>query len=348
MAIIFILIGNWVINWLRGGKKNANFTIFNPLMIILMFVFAVGYELYWAHRTFAMLGSFVPGVIQDVKTGELFLTLSMLFSANFSQAVPLWASFVRMFWLVAIYIFGALLTLGKLIWHRSLQVIEIKEIGSILGIGVMASVAMLLAPQGNQFHRFIMYGSIVITPLILRFVFGYLGKWSTTVLGFFVAICLLLVFPTFLVYNGSIVTTAFYPNEVATGEFLEMAFDKGNSVTTFSASMESGPKLSYYYTPDTLIQAPPLYTASKDEFGLWQQIDGLTNKFIDWETKKDYGLASYRDYAIFISSDLMKLPFKHLFGVSADDSHWILMEEKLVTNTLRVYDNGNIRVYVAP
>lgn len=347
MAILFIMMGIWVTHRVRRNRIAGPLTTFSPWLFVIMVGFSLGYQVLWAVRTMRMLVSFLPGLIDDIITGELFLTMRLLFAANVTSKVPIWASITRTFWLGFIYVYGAFLAVAKVFWPRKSPAVEVKEMGAIFGIGVMALLAMLLAPQGNQFHRFIMYGSIVAVPFVVRVFFKTGERWRRAVLLFLISICFVLMLPTFLAHNGSVVTSAFLTHEARAGEYLEEAYYPNTSqLTTFSVSIESGAKLTYYYLPESPTKSPPLYTTMRNEEGQFGYVSALRDNFLDWDDTAQYTLPNYGGSAVYISSELMKLPYYHLFEVASDDPRWGQLEQDLIDLSLRVYDSGNIRLYV--
>ncbi|MDO8579234.1 MAG: hypothetical protein Q7R50_08695, partial [Dehalococcoidales bacterium] len=139
----------------------------------------------------------------------------------------------------------------------------------------------------------------------------------------------------------------FYPFEADAGQFLASTYRRGQDLTVFNLSFESGSKLTYYYLQDMAIKAPPLYTTLKNTQGLWTEVDGLAGNFTDWKSTASTLYPNFGGNAIFLDSELEKLPYYHLLNVSPTDPGWMALREQLSRGG-RVYDNGDIQIYVPP
>lgn len=337
LLLFFVLLGMYFVQRL-GNKRLVNIRI-----LMLSITLPLAYEILWAIRTMSLVTGMVPKIISDFTSGESLLALDMLSQSNIGGAVPLWANVTRIFWWVFLYGLGTALAVGWLAKRTKLDSINSKVVGGLVGVILLGATATIVSYQGHQFHRLILYGSIFTAPIILGF-FLKIGKnWKKLFFVSLAVLCILLAFPSFIINNDNITVSAFYPHENSVGQFLAFSCGNGSGVLLFSPSVESGPKTAYYYVPEAVFANPPLFTAMKDENGLWQETNKNLVNFESAAQALSQGLVQRR--AIYMDDLGMRVVYQHIFGTDPNAEGWRMQDETLRASQNKVYENGFDELY---
>ncbi len=309
-----------------------------PLSTIGLFVVMVGaWALFYASTTFKSIVNLGPYFVSLVKRGEIFFYIYTLGVANAGGDVPLWASAVRLFWLVALYVLGGLLALLNLTRLQRLDSRERDYSGALLGIGVMVALAALAGGTGDQASRYVEYGGFFAVPIVLAFMSRAVPQRLRVALvlpAFF-----LLSMPTFLAYHGRATLNAFYPAERRSAEFLVSRSPR----TEEELNIFTGTRELYYYSyylPKSTFKLTPWGVQKRADIQfVWNSIDSLVAAFV---TGSSIGT---QENAVFIFSQAFPLTYQHLNGISSNDPRWLRVKARLADTNL-FYNNGHVQMYL--
>ena len=333
LAVIGVLGGLYLVRAASGQRMSTASTI------ALFLVMTGAWLMYYAVRTFGDVTGMVPVAAHLVKEGDIFFYAFTLGAANTGGAVPLWATAVRLFWLVTIYVLAALLAVLNLTRLRGMGRGERDFTGALLGIGVMAAIAALVSGSGDQIARYIEYGAFFAVPIVLVFISRAVSRrfsLALVVIPFF-----LLSLPTFLAFHGQIALSSYYPEEHRAAEFLRSRYeDAGDDLVLFVGLRDL--HLYVYYFPTNTLNATIFGSLKRsDRELLWQDANTLVSGFM---FRPGPGPPPKN---VFILSEAFSLTYEHLFGVSPEDPRWLEITARLETaNTF--YDNGMVQMYVQP
>jgi hypothetical protein len=331
VAFIAILGGLYSVR-LANGQRTP------PLSTIGLLLVMVGaWALFHAGTTFTNIVSLGPYFVSLVKRGEIFFYIYTLGVANAGGDVPLWASAVRLFWLVAVYVLAGLLALLNLTRLQRLDGRERDYSGALLGIGVMAVIAALVGGTGDQASRYVEYGGFFAVPIVLAFMSRAVPQRLRVALvlpAFF-----LLSLPTFLAYHGRVTLNAFYPAERRSAEFLVSHSPR----TEEDLNIFTGTRELYYYSyylPKSTFKLTPWGVQKRADIQfMWNSIDNLVAAFV---TRSSIGA---RENAVFTFSQAFPLTYQHLNGISSNDPRWLGVKARLADTNL-FYNNGHVQMYL--
>ncbi len=328
--LFFIMLGIYVVQKLdRTNAEKA------PSLIIFL-VFPLAWAMYWAIITFQSLTGTFPKVLADLAEGkDVLWFLTMMQQANVGERLPLWANISRLFWWVLIYGFGSILGLWNLLRLKKLSPMEKRAIGVLLGIIMISVVSTLASGGGARFDTYILYGAFAAVPILLWFLLSLRNRIRKYALICLVILFFTLSFPTFLSHNNMIEFDAWYPEEHASGEFLESNFAEAGKVHLFGGEWVQ--LLTNYYVPSASFHTVHSVLYMKDETGLWAEIEKLSTGYEDLA-------GSLGGEVIFIWSKRLMLPYQHFFGVTPEHPNWQELRDKLSYDD-KIYDNGNVQMF---
>lgn len=303
--------------------------------VTLFLVLPVAWEAYWAVHTLGALARTVSQLTENLSRGDLFFYTANVAPAN-TASVPLWVSGVRLLWWALLYGAGPLVALVVLLSAKGLTRTEGKLAAVLLGVLVLSVGGTVLSPGGQQFFRYVMYGSLFAAPLVL----GFVCRWRVRR---FVLPALALVFfatslPTFLAHNSTISTAAFHPSEVAAGRFLRFATGgESDEVQLFGQSYTSD--VAYYYNLDSSYVPEFQLAEIKDAADLREHMRKYVEGFLS-----EHGPQNPYRYPVYLSSQREVALTQHVLGVAPDDPLWSEVSLGLA-QAGRVYDSGRIQIY---
>jgi hypothetical protein len=192
-------------------------------MLVFCGVVPWAWQLYWAVPVLERVVDVFRQVMGSVREqGISFFYSYFLDVARINTAeVPAWASFVRLFWLASVYVIGTLIALTYLTKPDRIAVRFQLAAVWVVAVGLVTVVGMVLVPGGEQLERYMYFGSYFLLPILIGAAVGSLGKRPAALL----TACVLasLAVPTLLVYGNQVGTFSYYPQQRATGLFLQSA-----------------------------------------------------------------------------------------------------------------------------
>lgn len=210
-----------VITHLRGplGFRMAPRLVDYSLSMVL-FSLPVIWFLFWFDSTVSTYLSYIPDLIRvlaDGGSGDQLLNLRLISSSNV-VGIPQWANITRLGWMVGMLVIAPMASIWVLV--RSSNFTPSMRICAIwlLAIVLINGAALLTSRGGEDFRRFLLYGSLLGAPMLIMMVRQYLGDRIGLAA---VAVALLVVaVPTFLVNGNLVSTTSYYAEQQAAGVFL--------------------------------------------------------------------------------------------------------------------------------
>lgn len=328
VLLLLVLVGMYLVQRLRKATPVAISTL------CLFAVIPVAWEIYATVRTLPMLADYTSKIAGDIAGGTFLNWVPLLAESNVGERFPLWVGVIRMSWWAAIFGLGSLLVLRNLLRVRELSLMERVELGGLLGVIMLAALATLVAPGGERFIHFLHYAAFFTVPVLVRTSL-YLGK-RIKGYGFalLVILCLVISFPTFLVFNNKIGTDAFYSYEMTSGEFLERSYGNGEGLTVVNPCIPAT-----YYLPGAHSEMGYWYATNvgnEDEF--WQKIDAIVGAYS----------TSRGGHALFMVVDRLEVTGESVVGISPTDPRWQGIEDEIgdsLMDTSRIYDNGHVQTY---
>ena len=356
----FILAGIYLL------QKAAKKSVVRPSTIVLFLVLFLAWEMYFSIRFFGDLIGLTPTFIAGfVDPGRGLPSISGSATGHVGEAIPLWASLTRLFWLALIFGVGAILEIWNLVKAKRLDSNQVLETGGLLGITFFAIASFVAVPQA-QWARFMVLAPLFTIPIILRFLSGFsrhngLSQWnilpensgrSSNPNGFrkspanfggwfrrHVFTLLIIVFfvlslPTFLVTHERVLTPIVYSYEMKGGEFIESAYG-GEGLNIFSTTTTL--LILTYYMPEAEFQGKPVTgdaTGKEDLLPtLLVNMDTLLRNFQNQEGN-----------AIFVLSSRFILPGHIAAEIEPTNLEWVERVNRLAENN-KIYDNGYIEIY---
>jgi uncharacterized membrane protein len=327
LYFIFVLLAIYLMQ--KVGKMSlVNFSI-----ILLFGTVFMAWEIYGAIGTFSHLAEFPLKFLDDLSEGHFgaFEYFSVLAGANVGEGFPIWANITRIFWWLAIFVFGLVLALKNLFAMQKLDLAGKRDTYALIGVAILSGVLILITPSGGQFYRYLVYAGFFAVPIIIGFFLRFRPRRRKIILGCAATLFLLLSVPTFLAHHNTISTSAIYPHECAAGEFLQStAYVQSEDMTTFSGAGTAS--VLEYYVPNAHLHFDPSWVMSEDEFH-----EGLDSLVTGFEKQQDPS-------GIFVFSKKLTLRYEHLFGITADDPAWTELRE-MVSHENEFYDNGYVQMY---
>ena len=254
--------------------------------------------------------------------GSFFSQLTTYYSSKVGGSLPLWVSYVTLFW----EIFFALPALAGLL------LLLTRKKNLTPGSAFLCWCLVGLVPYG-----LLLAGGVVYITVLLVSIPVFTAPLITLVTGRrkepVIALSLLLLvlsLPTFLAYNRNTETYKFYPQDTAMNDYLMYRFASISGSTIIPTGIEP---LTFIDTNTTILNLGiPTATTPKQLWASWNatlaQLDGTRGT----------------DVALVFSARSV-LPWVSLMGITPTDSHWVQIESNLELHN-RIYDNAEALIYV--
>ena len=302
-------------------------------------LFLLGWLLYSQFAFGSIVYNFRDG-LGIIASGSILNYAILGASSRVGSNVPLWAVFVRFFWMVSVYVIGVGICAFQLIQLRfKVRQLSLEMVG-ILAVISLTVLATFGFPRGEQVQRFFLYAPFFTVPLTVKFVKrhvfnkGLSGKKVICVL-FTIA---LLSFPTFLVQYSDVVTNTLHQEDISAAQFLMPSFGNGHGLVVFSGNNEiflyQLPEASNRYVTEFT------YTNGNSTQQLWATLDNMIN---------DFQAPNFMNNPkVFVLSDWFYILPEHYLGINASDPNWATVRERLDVSN-RIYDSsgdGHTQIYV--
>jgi hypothetical protein len=341
---IFAFVGIYIMQQI--SKK---MTYSRSLLIFCVVIFLT-WEMYWATRMFSGLAGHTQDLIAAFSNPlERLLPIFNTTTASLGESTPLWASLTRIFWLVVIFVFGAILGIKNLFRYKKLDLKETLETGGLWGVLIFAAVCIFAFPGGTQQSRVLMYASLFTVPIIIRFITNMkesnmipqstninkylIIPWNKVIKYSIVMIYLVVLvmsLPTFLVNHSDVDNLSVYKYEHSAGEFVETHYDD-RSLSFISDILTV--YTSVYFVPDAEFASlpQPWEIASGQE--LWTKSNNLL-----------YELQSSSNTAIFVFTERFDQAYRSAEYYEEFSTEWIEFINILSRNDM-IYNNNHSQVY---
>jgi hypothetical protein len=329
--VVFLLVGMWLVAYARRGLKEPSpiSTLF-PICIIFLTTWLV----YAAVQTFDGLVSVSAEISGNLQRGQFLRQLFILGRTNVGVQVPVWATTLKLFWLVLLLGVGTVVALPGLRRLQSLRSVEARALGALVGIILLSVLATLVSTAGSEFLRYPLYAPLVTAPLLLLAISRLYAGWRRLGLGVVVLSLVALAVPTFLVHYPTVRMDMFYPYEAAPAQMLARYGDSTDLSLT-------APALGYVpyvaYLPNAQYAGTPIQSDLKDKDGVWAHLDDQVDNFIGGTDER---------VNIYVLSRRPRVFYRHNFGIPLDDPRWDAIRGRL-EGQAAVYHNGFVTLYEA-
>ena len=308
----------------------------------LSFVLPLAWLIYWTVITFPKLVNFGDSFIKDLVSGNFLSWIPFLYQANVSEAFPLWANAIRLFWWALIFGLGTVLVLKQLFHRNRLTINERFIAGGLVGVIIFTIGTTLNTPGGERFVHFLQYAGFFTIPALVASSLSTGKRIKRYGFILLVIVYLVISLPTFLVSNNKISTDKVYPHEIAYCKFLERSFGTGEGLTISNPAAGED-----YYLPDASLKAGSFWSLTEVEM-YWQSKNDALFEFL---LARPAGTN-----VVFIMNDRVKAAVDYTYGIKPTDTHWQQLEQSLQSANIvidnkslqgpdRIYDNSYINVY---
>jgi len=328
--LFFLLLGMWLVTYAQRGRRES----FPSSTILLYAVVPAAWLIYTTVQTFGSLVHVSAEISGNLQRENFLRDVFMIGGSNFGAQVPLWATILKLFWLVLLFGAGTVTALFGLRRLRSLPSVEAKALGALLGILLLSVTVTLVSPGGEQFLRYPMYAPLVVAPLLLLAISRLPEGLRKVGLGAVVVSLVALAVPTFLAHYPTVRIDMFYTYEAAPAQMLSRYGDG----TDLSLTAPAGGRAPYVaYLPNAQYAGTPLRTDLKDEDEVWAYLYDQVDNFVSGARNR---------VAVYVLSARPRVYFRHNFGFPPSDPHWDAIRSRL-EGEAAIYDNGFVTLYEA-
>jgi len=304
-------------------------------LVVITAVLIVGWQLFWAFPIFQSSVNRISLALQNALQGELssLSYASMLASEN-TVGYPIWANVTRWGLVLVVYLLGTIYALWGIHWrsHASLQM---KITSSwVVAAAALTGLLTLLIAGGEEIRRFIFYGSLLTSPVLVYWFFRRLNRRSAQI---FLSILLLVsIVPSFLSTSNLVSTSSYYKEDQSAGQFLQNF--TGNSTQVELHGIGAGVGVGSFYLP----------LADKQPGLLLDVSGGASNQSLESYATSRYGLLASRfvsssSDSFFWTDQGFEAYLQQWFGKDAALSLVNSQPARgLLDSTARVYDNGMV------
>ena len=327
VLMFFILIGIWLTTLAREHHGSV------PVSTLVLYAVApAAWLIYATVTTFDGLAQVIGEFTSNLQGEDFFSEVRIIGASNLGPSVPLWATGIKAFWLVALLGVGTVVALLRLRRAFDLVRAEAQVLGALLGIVLLSVTAMLVSFGGSQFLRYPMYAPIVVAPMLLLFVLDQASSRLRRIgLGVTVVAIVGLSLPTFLASHPTVSMDRSYSYEDSPAKFLA-----GNAGSV--EAMIFAPALGYLpyveHLPNARYAASPALSELQDEDGVWANLDGQISEF---ESGQDA-------VNVYVLSARPRVYYEYNFRLSPEDPRWDAIQSELDGN-LKIYDNGFVGLF---
>jgi len=308
----------------------------SPYLVILSAILLLSWEALYTTYIFGSLVSFLPKIWDDINSGKQFSALFLIGLANAGERVPVWANIVRWAWWLMVYAFGSLIMLYNL---RHISKLDAKGLIvnlSLLGVIVLTILGVFGTRGGEQFARFIKYGTLFCVPILLLFIMSLRPRFKVAI-PVLVAVLILLSLPSFLTVVNTIESDTYYSYDHRAGEFMELNYQSGTNLTGFHVGLSLVALGPYYIPKATLVRTIEVWGLSEE--ALWLRINDLLDQY---ELSKSVSNTK----TIFVMNGKSIFLIEHLMGITSDNPKWQEIFYRLNQSNL-VYNNGFDDIFMA-
>ncbi len=283
------------------------------------------------------LSNFTTG-IRTVMSYQLnFQYLFNLLKANTglsSDVVPPWVGGVRLFWLFFLCIIGGFVMF--LAFFSKAKKKTIVELSGFLGLILLTIFLTIFSFGNSEIYRYMFYGTFFTIPFIICFFLDHPKiKKGLTVIAI---VSLLLIFPTYVAQNTSVMGFAYHPSVIAGPQFLANSFSHNTTMLTIFGDRNVEVLFPYFYPYSTLIVLPSATGSNMTSVdGVADATNSLYQKFVNNTLPGNIDL--------FINSFQMTEYFQHLLQIESNNTIWVNLQENLEENNL-IYNNQFVQYYV--
>jgi len=328
--LVFLLVGMWWVTYARRELKEPF-----PSSTLLPSVYAAvlaAWLIYATLQTFDSLVLVSAEISSNLQWEQFLRELFIVGRSNFGAQAPLWATMVKLFWLVLLFGVGTVAPLARLRRLQSLRSVEARALGALLGIILLSVTATLVSTSGSQFLRYPMYAPLVTAPLLLLAMSRLPEGLHRVGLGVVVVSVVALAVPTFLAHYPAVRMHMFYAYEAAPAQTLSrLGYATDLRVTA--------PGLGYVpyieYLPNAEYVSTPGLSELKSEDGVWTYLDNQVVSFVGGTDNR---------VNIYVFSRRPRIFYRHNFGIPLDDPRWDVIQSRL-EGEAAVYDNGFVTLY---
>jgi cytochrome b len=337
--IFFLLVSSYLVRQFLLVQEQKGPELVNIPIIALSLTMPLAWGLFHGSKFFESVIQIIYGWIRDLPQSVLVypLTFGRVYGG---AAAPLWATVVRYSWILIVFVVGTLLGLRDLLILRTLDTHRRKDISGLVGVLALTVLFSFLSPGSGEFYRFFLYGAFFTVPVLLKHLITDLGRTRHVGIGTLVAFFFVLSLPTFLAHNNQVGLSAYYPQELEAGRFLEkIVGGRGRGLSVHSDPAEFG--LLAYSIPFARFLLTPEAPFLEDREGLGRALRKSILSF------RHTIPAPRGDLPLFYLSERRKMLAQHLLQVDQRDAIWSEAEKTLNEEAV-VYDNHAVKLFMLP
>jgi hypothetical protein len=336
ILLLFMAVGYWFAYRLRRELLPPSLT---PIAVALLFLLPLGWQMYWPVRKLEALVRMVPEFLRALSTGafaELLWYARRAVGVNIGGSPP-WANAIRLGWLAGLYALSIPVGIFGLLSKRASPSFAWTATG-LLSIGGLTLFAAVIGQGGEQYYRFITYGSFVAAPLILLWLVQLNVPQNALVRGVSVVIMFVSI-PTFLANNNLVSTAAHYNAEVTAAQFLgREARARGARFVLYENG--AGSVVGYYNAGGTVVSSSVAETVEiRGEADFRRASLQYADSFL--RARDEAGTQGFR---VFIMSKRFIVENEHWLGNEPSTRVFELVEARIDSSN-RFFDNGFTSYY---
>ncbi|MFC1940383.1 hypothetical protein ACFLXO_06865 [Chloroflexota bacterium] len=327
----FILVGIYLVQ--RVAKKR----VVNILIICLFVVMFLLWQMNMAFTRFEGLSELLPQIFKGfLNPEEIFSRVLAPGQTYLGGSTPLWASVVRLFWLVLAVGVGSGLTIWNLAKAKKLDSTGVFVTGAILGAAGLSILCALAIPlsQGAQWGRFLWVAPLFTVPLMLKFLSGFStsGWFGRHILTLLIISLFVVSLPTFLIQHHEILTDTIRSYERSALEFSLSAYGD-NEDLSIGSTHETVVIYSGFFPQANLYRAErPRHIHSRETLYY------TMNKLVD-----DFEFSTARTN-IFVLGQRFSPPHPHPLAIQPSDPRWVEFVHRFDKSD-KAYNNGHVEIF---
>jgi uncharacterized membrane protein len=304
VVFMFILLGIYLYQkWVRKDIISTN-------IIIFMLVIALSWWFYQSLFTTTWIVKQFTEFFEDTSVLSIWAILRKG-QLVFGEEVPMWASIIRIFWVILLYVVPCLLAL-KIFFARNKKIAKEEiELGILVGI-ILLVIIMTLADNGanRSSSQFLLFSAFITPLILLRMIDKNYLSYSISktkyvikpaIMAALAIVIVLISAPTFYAHNPSVNTMMVYDVEHALYLFVREHVDYKNELQIYTDA-DTAMLTSYYLSEKTshILPDPVDQANTKEEFT--SKLNDFINSFHE-EQRISYFLysekISHRSYIFF-------------------------------------------------
>lgn len=328
--LIFLLVAMTQIIYTR--REIEGYFPSSTLQVSAYATLVAAWLIYGTFQTFRDLVSVWAEIVSNLRWEYFLRELFIVGRSNFGTKVPLWATIVKLFWIIVLIGVGTVIPLLRIRRIRSLPSSEASALGALVGIILLSVTATLVSKAGSQFLRYPMYAPLVTAPLLLLAICRSNERLRRIGLVAMIVSLVIIAVPTFLAHYPAVRMNMYYESEAAPARTLSR-FGYSAGLQVIAPALGFVPYIAEL--PNAHYAPTPVLFGLKDEDGVWAYLDNQVASFAGTPDEQ---------VNLYVFSRRSRIFYRHNFGIPLDAPHWDLIQSRL-DKEAEVYDNGFVVLY---